>query len=396
MGAFLFLVAALLATSACHLAVGVTSCRHGEACPDHESCDATLGVCRLEGTVDPGVGDSPPTDDGENIDDRTSPDEEKERTPTTLCGDGVREGNERCDDANRLSGDGCSSTCRLDSLVSEVEPNDYPNDSGSVAISTSSVFAGGINTLYYDEASGQSFSEFDTFWIAPVEQVVVRVETFDRSDADDCDGVAGFYVDMHREDVATVWDQAFLRGSYDNGNGRCTVLTSTLDARPHLIRIMEDSGTSFIPSYRAQITVLDDRGVEDEPNDTVPQAEFAALDGLDATMRGAISSADDVDLYAVDVPPGRGLRAEVVPNTEATSCDAFNTRIALLDDSGVEQVASASALDACAYVDGTGDAPRHEAAANRSLADKRLIIAVTKGSAGLAGTLPYRVAFTVR
>ncbi|OGQ13756.1 MAG: hypothetical protein A2138_14655 [Deltaproteobacteria bacterium RBG_16_71_12] len=308
----------------------------------------------------------------------------------------MAEGREHCDDGNRLSGDGCSSTCRFDDLVSEVEPNDYPNDAGSVTLTTSSVLAAGINTLYYDESSGHSFSEYDTFWLAPVEPVVVRVETFNRADTDDCDGITGFYVDMHREDVAEVWDEAFLRGSYDNGNGRCTVLTTTMQARPHLIRIMEDTGTSFIPSYRAQITLLDDRGVETEPNDSLARAEHAALDGLDATMLGAIGSAEDVDLYLVDVPPNRGLRAEVVHNSEATTCDAFNARIALLDEAGVELLATASAPNACAFVDGTGEVPRHEAAANRSLADRRLTVAVTKGSAGLAGTLPYRVAFTVR
>ncbi|MBI1945507.1 MAG: DUF4215 domain-containing protein [Deltaproteobacteria bacterium] len=381
------LLCALVASGGCHLAVGISSCRHGEACPANERCDAELGVCRLNG--------NDPRFDHE-LDDDGNPDDDKERAPATLCGDGVAEGREHCDDGNRLSGDGCSSTCRVDDLVSEVEPNDYPNDSGSLTISTSSVFSAGINTLYYNEASGESFSEYDTFWLAPVEPVVVRVETFNREDADDCDGVTGFIVDMHREDVAQVWDEAFLRGSHDNGNGRCTVLTTTMAARPHLIRIREDTGTSFIPSYRAQITVLDDRGVETEPNDTIERAEHAAVDGLDATMLGAIGFAEDVDLYVVDVPPGRGLRAEVVPNAEATTCDAFNTRIALLDESGVEVLATASALNACAFVDGTGEVPRHEAAANTSLADRRLTVAVTKGSAGLAGTLPYRVAFTVR
>ncbi|MCC7072897.1 MAG: hypothetical protein IT383_16335 [Deltaproteobacteria bacterium] len=383
---------ALLSSSACHFAVGITSCRHGEACPEHERCDVALGVCRLEGSLGPGT----EHDGGDASGDPSAGDEDKERAPATLCGDSVAEGRESCDDGNRLSGDGCSSTCRFDDLVTEVEPNDYPTDVGTVTVSTSSVFAAGINTLYFNESTGQSFSEYDTFWLAPVAPMVVRIETFNRSDADDCDGVTGFIMDLHREDVAQVWDDAFLRGSYDNGNGRCTVLTTTLQARPHLVRIMEDSGAAFIPDYRAQVTVLDDRGDEHEPNDALTQAEDAVVDGLDAAMRGTIGTADDVDLYVVDVPPGRGLRAEVVPDDEATSCDAFNTSVALLDENGVQLVAAASAPFACAFVDGTGESPRHEAATNRSLADRRYVVAVTKGSAGLAGTLPYRVALTVR
>jgi cysteine-rich repeat protein len=33
----------------------------------------------------------------------------------TLCGDGVKEGTEACDDADRQSGDGCSATCTVES-----------------------------------------------------------------------------------------------------------------------------------------------------------------------------------------------------------------------------------------------------------------------------------------
>ena len=35
----------------------------------------------------------------------------------SLCGDGILEGNEVCDDGNTVDGDGCSSTCELESLA---------------------------------------------------------------------------------------------------------------------------------------------------------------------------------------------------------------------------------------------------------------------------------------
>lgn len=379
-------LAALIATAACHLGMGVVTCRHGEACPEDERCDTTLGVCRLmEPTLPEDATD--PTDDG--------PREEK-LPAATLCGDGLAEGHEHCDDGNRMSGDGCSSTCRLDDRTSEVEPNDMPDDPGTVAISTSSVFTGGIDTLYYDTSTGMTFSEYDTFWLAPAAPMVVRVETYDRDDADDCDGAGDFYVDLHREDVGQVWDQAFLRGAFDNGNGRCAVLTTTLEARPHLVRIQEDEGTALIPSYRAQITVLEDRGEEHEPNDTLERVERAALDGLDATMSAALEGDHDLDLYAVDVPVGRGLRAEVIPTSAGTSCGGFNARLALIDDQGMEQVARASELDACAFLDGTGDDPRHALAANTSDEVRRMMVAVTPAFAGSGEPLPYRIAFTVR
>lgn len=384
----LALLSLLLATGACHLGVGVVSCRHGEACPEHESCDASLGVCRLNEPTGPAEDDGPPESPAE--------DPEAKDPKATLCGDGVAEGHEHCDDGNRVSGDGCSSTCRLDDRTAEIEPNDMPEDPGTVAISTSSVFVGGIDTLYYDTNSGMTFSEYDLFWLNPPAPTVVRIETYDQGDSDDCDGPGDFYVDLHREDVAQVWDAAFLRGALGNGNGRCAVLTTTLEARPHLVRIQEDRGAALIPSYRAQIVVLDERGSEHEPNDSLDRVERAALDGLDATMAGSLDGDDDIDLYAVDVPPGRALRAEVIPTAAATSCDGFNARVALLGEDGVERTANASRIDACAFLDGTGGMPQHPEAANDGSAIQRMIVAVTTASQNGGGALPYRVAFTVR
>jgi cysteine-rich repeat protein len=40
-----------------------------------------------------------------------------------VCGNGVREGKEECDDHNTVSGDGCSSTCRKENPVIKVQPN---------------------------------------------------------------------------------------------------------------------------------------------------------------------------------------------------------------------------------------------------------------------------------
>jgi cysteine-rich repeat protein len=50
------------------------------------------------------------------------------------CGDGVREGDEECDDGNTVGGDGCSPVCAL-IAISEVEPNDdgSPSIGGDLA-----------------------------------------------------------------------------------------------------------------------------------------------------------------------------------------------------------------------------------------------------------------------
>lgn len=407
----LLLLLTALALTACQFGVDIAICRHGQDCPSGTTCDEELGVCRAEEPPPAPPGDDdgddddklpgPPPSSGEGEGEGEGEIGEGEGEPNVpldvpVCGDGTREGAEECDDANRVSGDGCSTTCRIDQRTVEVEPNDFPTDSGSTTLPTSSVFAGGITAMRYDQTTQQSYSEFDTFWLSPPQPVVVRIESYDRSDLDDCSGTSGFYVDLHREDVATVWEQAFLRGAWDNGNGRCSVLTTALTARPHLVRVMEDTGTALIPSYRVQVTVLDDRGAEQEPNDTLATAESNAADGLDVTMAGTLATAEDVDLFQVHLPPGRGVRAEVVPDTETTPCDAFNTRVSLIDPDGVERAARVSAIDSCPFIDGTGDAPRNPEALNLTFQARTVYVAVSKGTSGLVGALPYRLTLTVR
>ena len=406
------LVLAALALSGCQLGVDIAICRHGQDCPSGTACDEELGVCRAEDPPPPPTGDDD-GDDGDEDDKAPGPPPataegegegevgEGEGEPTVpldvpLCGDGTREGAEECDDANRVSGDGCSSTCRVDSSTPEVEPNDYPGDSGSVVMPASSVFVAGITNMVYDEVAQQSYPEADTFWLSPSAPAVVRIESYTRSDVDDCDGYSGFFVDLYREDVATDMPAAYLRGAWGNGNGRCGVLTTTLTARPHMIVILEDTGAALVPSYRVQATVLDDRGAEQEPNDSLADAESAARDGLDATMNGTLADAADVDVYRVDLPPGRGVRAEIIPDAETTPCDAFNTRVSLLDQGGVERASRASMIDACPYIDGTGNAPKNPEALNLTFQARTVYVAVSKGSSGLVGALPYRLALTVR
>ncbi len=46
--------------------------------------------------------------------------------PYTWCGDGTINNGEACDDGNTLGGDGCSSTCTVETGQPEVEPNETP------------------------------------------------------------------------------------------------------------------------------------------------------------------------------------------------------------------------------------------------------------------------------
>ena len=395
------LVAAVV--GGCQFGVDIAVCRNGGQCPQGTTCDEELGVCREFGLPPPDAGSDDDDDDGGPKEGDPAEGEgegegegELPAPVVTVCGDNSRQGREECDDGNRLSGDGCSSTCRVDRTVAEVEPNDLPDDTGAQTVGVSTVLTGGITTMVYDEVAQQSYSEMDSFWVSPSAPVVVRIESFDRADIDDCSGTQGMYASLYRQAPAAGGDDTFLRGAWDNGNGRCMVLTTAMSAQPHSVTVSEGTWTALIPTYRVQVTTLDDRGPEEEPNGDLAHADGSARDGLDAFTSGLLASADDIDVFAVDVPPGRGLRAEVIPDTESTPCDAFNARITLLDGDGIERAARIAEFDICPYIDGTGDAPRNPEALNLTFAPRTLYVAVSKGDAAMVGSLPYRVAFTVR
>ena len=48
--------------------------------------------------------------------------------PGPACGNGVRQGMEQCDDGNNQNGDGCSSICRLEIKLPEPEPEPEPEE----------------------------------------------------------------------------------------------------------------------------------------------------------------------------------------------------------------------------------------------------------------------------
>ena len=47
-----------------------------------------------------------------------------------VCGDGVREGSEQCDDGNNLNGDGCSLACLIETISIPAECGDGIHDAG--------------------------------------------------------------------------------------------------------------------------------------------------------------------------------------------------------------------------------------------------------------------------
>ena len=314
-----------------------------------------------------------------------------------MCGNGTLESNEQCDDGDRVSGDGCSSTCLVDrALVENVanqEPNDFPEEANTTA-ATPFTISGNIRQLTDNLGD---FSEYDALWLDSDRAQILRIETFDRTDSDDCAGGRQFVLEVHDDDaLQAIGPDSFQRAAAFNSIGNCAALTLPVGTGEYIAVLYEASGLDPIPFYRMQVSTLADRGPEQEPNDALALAQLEVADGLDVYMTGAIAGANDVDVYAVHVPGGRGVRAEVIPTSGTTSCDGFNTRISLIGDDGVEVAGRASALEACAFIDGNGASPRDVAAKNITTTPRTMYIAVAKGSSGLASSLPYHLAVTIR
>jgi cysteine-rich repeat protein len=98
-------------------------------CPDPQTCDATTAsatldsVCSIAGTVCSGPGDCPELD--------------CTTCASTLCGDGVTDPGEQCDDKNTIGGDGCSATCQLEGACPAARDPECVDDFAKGAFSVS-------------------------------------------------------------------------------------------------------------------------------------------------------------------------------------------------------------------------------------------------------------------
>jgi cysteine-rich repeat protein len=98
----------------------------GEECDDGNNTDGD--GCSSDCTIEPPpeICEDRVDNDGDGLVDCADPDCASD--PFCLCGNGIIEGNEECDDGNNTDGDGCSSSCTLESPQSEICDNGMDDD----------------------------------------------------------------------------------------------------------------------------------------------------------------------------------------------------------------------------------------------------------------------------
>jgi cysteine-rich repeat protein len=302
------------------------------------------------------------------------------------CGDGVIDGVETCDDGNTTAGDGCSGACEIEAIT-EVEPNDTTaaadanaQASPPVHIIGSAFISGGIGTA----------GDKDVFRMDLAASTAVRIETF--QGAEDCTSVAT---------TLRIFDAGGVELYNDDNGGifTCSALSLNLAAGTYYVGVEERGNDAAIPGYVLLVRALSAAGSEGEPNDD--KAAANALSGADIFVLGDHSSNGDSDFFAITVPPGKSIRAEVIEGgTESCESLDIDSSLTLYDATGLALVSDDDAgRGFCSLIDGTGATPANVGAQKLAGGTYYLEVAAAPGAqtpADTAGQFSYRLVVTLR
>ncbi|NVB85388.1 MAG: DUF4215 domain-containing protein, partial [Kofleriaceae bacterium] len=301
----------------------------------------------------------------------------------TICGDGQIGPGEQCDDGNTTPGDGCSATCQV---PQEIEPNDTTAQamSSPLQLTGDALIGGAIATL----------ADKDFYQVTVAAPTVVRFESF--TAPNDC--AAATTINLR------LLDSTGTLIVEDTGSGlrSCGAIVMPLAAGTYFIQVEEQGNNATIASYMLEVAFQDDVGTETEPNETVATASVNLFGENDSFVFGDHMLATDADVYAIVVPSGRSLRAEVIEGDRATeTCEGngIDSKMTLLDENGATVTSDDDdGRGFCSKLDGTGPAPDDTSARNTTPNDKMFYIRVEKsGSASTnGGVFVYRLQVTIR
>lgn len=302
-----------------------------------------------------------------------------------VCGDNLREGNEECDDGNVAAGDGCSATCQIEAIV-EIEPNNTVPEATASPVQV-------LDDAYL-RAAIAPVGDPDVYraLVVPTRRTL-RLETFQPL-PNQC-GVTT---------TLRLLDQFGVEFANDSvtGIGGCSAIVIDLVPGFYFVRVEEAGNNAAIAGYFLELDYVADAGVETEPNETIALAT-PELDGQSsAAVLGDHSLNADVDVYRVTVPPGKGLRAEVIEgdrSIETCESNGIDSRLRLLNASGLQLLEDDDGgRGFCSSIDGTGPVPLDAAARNGTASPQTwyLVLEQSGFASGAAGQFSYRLQVTIR
>ncbi|MBI2378197.1 MAG: DVUA0089 family protein [Deltaproteobacteria bacterium] len=233
--------------------------------------------------------------------------------PANVCGNGVIEGAEECDDANAANGDGCSSTCaaEVDGVYSFPVP-------GGVQVFTSSI---------------ATVAQARSFLVQLATPAYLRAETFENAATRSCPTAIDTVIDVFQGGTR-------IGGADEGGVGHCSVYgPARLDAGTYLVRVSDylDNGTiaRFDLVLEAREADICGNGLL-EPGEACDDGNTADGDGCQSdcsyeiagTLSGATNTVQ-VDLtggafavYALTVTDGQSVEAVTHAVGQPTACSA--------------------------------------------------------------------------
>ena len=265
----------------------------------------------------------------------------------------------------------------------EVEPNNTTAqaDSNPVLIAGSQQIAGAISPV----------ADLDLFKVTNAAPAVWRFETFDNTGADCTGGITTTL--RYLNSSGTV-----VQADATSGISGCSAISYTFPAGTYYLQVEEFGNNSTIPAYRLQASVISAATTEVEPNDN--QAQANVLSGLDCVAAGNYSAVSSADWYAITVPAGNSVRAELIEgNTAIETCESngVDSQITLFNALGSQLVADDdTGRGFCSLIDGTGSAPLNAAAHNLASGTYFIRVQASPLANGAAAQFDYKLVVTIR
>jgi len=194
-----------------------------------------------------------------------------------VCGDGVLQVGEQCDDSNVMGGDGCSATCAFEgNFIPEVEPND--TQATASPMGTADGFLGAISPL-----GDLDYYSFDV--VTPGSSVFVQVT----------DGLNGCPSGFDSRLTLFNPANALLSSVDDGGIAKCSLLSpattptaANMAPGKYRVRVEYNGNTAAVASYVVKIQVVSPicgDGVIQTGTEQCDDGNSTANDGCSATCQ---------------------------------------------------------------------------------------------------------------
>jgi cysteine-rich repeat protein len=300
-----------------------------------------IAVYRLSLTIDALCGDGA-AEGSEECDGGAACDATCQRVPT--CGDGFTDAPETCDDGGTQPGDGCDAACAIEAIA-EVEPNGTPAEADAgAAITGRAVVRGAIDPV----------GDVDLVRLDLAADSLVHLSTSDGP------ATCAITTTLRIRDAGGteiyVDDEAA-------GLDFCSAITAYLAAGTYYVQVEDSGNDGVIAGYLLAVDIVTATANEVEPNDRTATA--TAVAGADVYVLGSHQDVLDTDLFAITVPAGGAIRAEIIEGgDERCESEDIDSVIVLYDPAGVFlETDDDGGRGYCSLLDGIGNSS-HGAAAN--------------------------------